>query len=87
MIKINNQIIKLVNNIVAPRYRNSFHQTTLILEQKIIDSFGLIQLVSEIDNEFSIAIQTEDLTPENFASIADIADLVKRYQPTYEKSI
>ena len=76
---INGRIFELVKRVADPRYRDSFTPTSLLLEEQILDSFGLIQLVAEIDNEFSIAIKTEDLISQNFASITDIAALIECY--------
>lgn len=76
---INGRVFELVKRVADPRYRDSFTPASLLLEEQILDSFGLIQLVAEIDNEFSIVIKTEDLISQNFASITDIAALIECY--------
>lgn len=72
-------VFELVRCLAGPNQRGSFTESTLILEENILDSFGLIQLVASIDAEFSITVKTEDLLPENFASVLHIAELVKSY--------
>lgn len=47
-----------------------------LLESGIIDSLGIMTLLSFIEENFSIQIQGEDLIPENFASILTISALV-----------
>lgn len=46
---------------------------TSFLEEGIIDSMGILELVDYIDKEFSVAIADEELLPENLDSINNIA--------------
>jgi acyl carrier protein len=50
----------------------------LLLEQGIIDSFGIMTLLSFLEEKFSVHIEGDDLTPENFSSIMTISELVDR---------
>jgi acyl carrier protein len=47
-----------------------------LLESGIVDSLGVLQIVGFLEKEFGVALADDDLTPENFRSIADIAELV-----------
>jgi acyl carrier protein len=47
-----------------------------LLELQILDSLGLFQLVSYLEDEFDIDIQDEELVPANFGSVRDIARFV-----------
>ena len=49
-----------------------------LLEKGIIDSTGIIQLVTFLEKEFNIKIENQDLLPENFESINSITALVKK---------
>lgn len=49
-----------------------------LVESGIIDSLGVMTLLSFLEEKFSIQIPGEDLVPENFASISKIAALVDR---------
>ena len=49
-----------------------------LLEQGIIDSFGIMTLLSFLEEKFSVHIEGDDLTPENFSSIGTISALVDR---------
>ena len=40
-----------------------------LLESGIIDSLGVLELVTFFQQEFSVAASDEDLTPENFQNI------------------
>ena len=51
-----------------------------LLQESLLDSLDIIQLVSELDENFSISIEATDLTPENFRNIQTISALVERHQ-------
>lgn len=51
-----------------------------LVETGIIDSMGLMTLLTFLEEKFSIQIPGEDLIPENFASISTIAALVERHR-------
>jgi 2-hydroxymuconate-semialdehyde hydrolase len=49
-----------------------------MLELGIINSFSLAELVGWIETQWGIRIPDRELTPENLASIAALADLLGR---------
>jgi len=49
-----------------------------LLENGVIDSLGVLDLVTFFQQEFSIAVADDDLTPENFGSIESMAQFVER---------
>jgi acyl carrier protein len=52
---------------------------TRLLEEGICDSLGLVQIVSEIETRIpSLRIPDQDVTRENFGSIAAILGYVER---------
>lgn len=53
---------------------------TKLIDDKIIDSLTLTALISELESEFNIEIDMDDIIPENFNSIDAIVDLVTRLQ-------
>ena len=48
------------------------------LEEGFIDSTGVMQLVSFLEDEFSISVNDEELTPENLDSINRVTDFIER---------
>lgn len=50
------------------------------LEAGILDSTGVIELVSYLEEEFMIAVQDEELIPENLDSLNGIEQYVKQKQ-------
>jgi acyl carrier protein len=59
------------------------NEDTSFLEEGIIDSTGVLELVTYIEEEFAIKIDDEDLIPENLDSINNIAAyLLKKTEGT-----
>jgi len=49
-----------------------------MLEDEIITSLDVIEIVSELEDSFDIKVAAKDITKENFATVDSIADLVNR---------
>jgi len=49
-----------------------------LLEKGIIDSTGVLELVSFIEEKYNITVEDEELIPENLDSINRIAEFIKR---------
>jgi acyl carrier protein len=48
------------------------------LEEGIIDSTGILELVSFMEEEFSITVDDEELIPENLDSINNVTSYLNR---------
>lgn len=44
----------------------------------VLESFDILQLISELNDEFDIVIPLEDVIPANFDSLEGIVKLVER---------
>ena len=47
-----------------------------LLEEGVLDSLGILELVEYLQEELGVAIEDEELVPENFQSIHAIASFV-----------
>lgn len=65
---------------IASAVDGSFDLTpeTPLLEQQLLDSVEMLQLVLALETELSITVPLEELTPDNFVSARAIAGLVDR---------
>ena len=54
-----------------------FENETLLIDDGILDSFDIIQIVSDLNEEFDIDITADELEPENFNSLDAIIALVQ----------
>jgi acyl carrier protein len=51
-----------------------------LLDSGILDSMGIMQLVSHLEKTYGIRIPTEEIEPEQFASVTALAALVREKQ-------
>lgn len=57
-----------------------YHTETGLVQKRILDSLTIIALVSDLEDEFDIAIPAVEIVPENFDSAAAITHLVERLE-------
>ena len=50
------------------------------IDDGILDSFAILSIVSELEDEFDIRITPADIIPKNFNSAAALYELVQRLQ-------
>ena len=51
---------------------------TLFLEEGIIDSTGILELVGFLEEEFPVTVEDDDLVPENLGSINNVVAYLGR---------
>ena len=51
---------------------------TSFLEEGIIDSTGVLELVAFLEENYNISVEDEELIPENLDSISNIAQYLER---------
>ena len=55
-----------------------FNEPLNFIEEGMLDSFDIINLVTALDSEFSISIDGMDVLPDNFSSVERIEALLKK---------
>lgn len=55
-----------------------FANHTRLIDDKILDSFDIITLITEISEEYDVRIPVDQIVPENFNSAAALYALVER---------
>ncbi|MFA6309410.1 MAG: phosphopantetheine-binding protein [Clostridia bacterium] len=55
-----------------------FETCERLFDDKIIDSFDIVSVIAEINDEYDIAIPAEEIIPENFNSVKALSALVQR---------
>ena len=51
---------------------------TALLEKGILDSLGILDVVSFLEAEFSLVISDEELVPENFQTLGLLSEFVAK---------
>ena len=69
------RILKILSGL-RPEF--DFTMDVNFLEEGILDSFDVINLVTALDSEFGISIDGTDVLPENFSSVNAIVMLLKK---------
>lgn len=57
-----------------------FEVEQALIDDEILDSFDIVSLVSELNDNFDIAINVDDLLPENFNSADAMLELIQKLQ-------
>lgn len=57
-----------------------YETCTTLIDDGILDSFAILSIVSELEDEFDIRITPADIIPKNFNSAAALYELVQRLQ-------
>ena len=57
-----------------------FELENALIDDDIIESLDLMQLISDLESEFDVEIEMDEIVPENFNSAEAIYDMIKRLQ-------
>lgn len=57
-----------------------FDECDTLIDDKILDSFDIVTIVTEVNTVFDVAIPAEELIPDNFNSAAAIWELIEKLQ-------
>jgi acyl carrier protein len=58
-----------------------------LIDSGALDSLGIFQLVTFLEDEIGVSIADEELTPDNFGTIRAIAGLVRTKQVLSEEAM
>lgn len=70
-----NELIEILEEIVPGV---DFENCTTLIDDQILDSFGILQLVSEIEDAFDVEIAPSELVAENFNSANALWNMITR---------
>ena len=69
---------KLLEILVGVRGGVDYAAHIALIDEKILDSFDIINLIGEINDAFDIQVPPEDIVPENFNSAEAIYAMINR---------
>lgn len=72
-----NELIEILENL-HPEV--DFQTCDTLVDDKILDSFDIITIISEINEEFDVVIPAEEIVPANFNSAQALYDLICRLE-------
>ena len=69
------KLLEILNNV---NDGVEYEEETSLIDDHLIDSFGLITIVAEIEVEFDVKITPTDMLPENFNSVDAMLQMIER---------
>ena len=57
-----------------------FDQCQTLVDDKILDSFDIVTVISEIYDVFGVAVPAEEIIPANFNSAKALYELIQRLE-------
>jgi acyl carrier protein len=74
-------IVELIEaNLAGRASRVQVTETTPLIEAGLIDSIGLMQIVAHIEERTGVHVPDDEITPDNFATVATIDAMVSRLE-------
>ena len=55
-----------------------FETCNTLIDDKIIDSFDIVSIISDLNDEFDITVPVEEIIPKNFNSAKALYAMVER---------
>ena len=77
MNEMNKKICELVANQIGTA---DFNEETKLISTGLLDSFGVITLITEFEGAFGVEFNLEELEFEQFNTVLSIAKLIKKMQ-------
>lgn len=69
---------KVLEILAGIRPEFEFSEKINFVDEGMLDSFDIVTLVSEIEENFDINVSGADILPENFSSIDSIISLINK---------
>ena len=57
-----------------------YETCTTLIDDGILDSFAILSIVGELEDEFDVSVTPADIIPENFNSAQALGAMVQRLQ-------
>ena len=70
----------LLEDLFIEREKGRILSTESLRQDLGLDSLGFIELKTQVEMRFDIAISDDDFTPENFSTISSLTSLIDRYR-------
>jgi len=74
---IKEKIVKFIKEYFIKKSEAVLADDTLLVENDIIDSTGVIELVCFLEETFEIRVEDAEITPENLDSVSRLVDFIQ----------
>ena len=55
-----------------------YRECTTLIDDGLLDSFAILSIVGEIEDEFGVSVTPAEIIPENFNSAESLWDMIER---------
>lgn len=55
-----------------------YRECTTLIDDGLLDSFAILSIVGEIEDEFGVPVTPAEIIPENFNSAESLWDMIER---------
>jgi acyl carrier protein len=77
---IKTEITKYLGECHLPKSKGiQLTENTLLLEEKVLDSLGMLELISFVEETFRMEVPDEDIIPDHFGTIEQLALYVESH--------
>lgn len=77
--RLETQIAKFIaENFLFSSQGFPYAEDASLLENGVIDSMNVLQLVMFVEEKFKVTVEDDEILPENFDSVANLANFVRR---------
>ena len=72
-------IRQFINSTIIDNHngKNKLKDTDPLLEAGILDSLGIMKLLSFLEETFSVSLEAKELMPENFETVETLSSLIE----------
>ena len=71
---------KLMESLMELDDSIDWENETALIDERILDSFGVISLISELEEQFDIEIEASEIIPQNLNSADAMWKMIQRLQ-------
>jgi acyl carrier protein len=68
----------IAQNLLFSDNEYNYPEEVSFLEEGIVDSIGVLELVTFVEEQFSITVDDMEVTPDNFDSVTKLASYIRR---------
>lgn len=71
------ELLEILNEL---RPEINFEMETQLIDDELLDSFDMVSLIGEINDNFEVEVSFDDIDAENFNSVDAMLRLIQRLQ-------
>lgn len=71
---------KLLEILEEVRPGADYENCTTLIDDEVLDSFAILSIVGELEDEFGVSVTPAEIIPENFNSAKALWEMVQRLQ-------